>query len=360
MAAATIKGGGWFAIEQMFDDQGTPAFADNNFYIDGASESFAFIVQAPKTGNIRTVGWRARKYTGGSGLVDLRLETIGTGGDPSGTLVGTTTNVTFAGTTITDQAWNSHTLTLDAAVTKGQKFAVRWVNPASLQSDFGIQQMVETSAVKKMFPYTYHSTGGRSSNPPVLALGYDDGTYEYMPGVCPYSAINSTAYNSGSSPDEYGLIFQVPFPCRLRGIWALCDLSGQDTTIKVYDSDGSTVLSDLAFDKDFRRTTGVGRHLFMLEDQPSLAKATNYRVTFVPDSTTNITLIDVSVNAAAIMDAMPGGQNWHLTSRTDAGSWTQTTTRRPLIGLLLDQFDDGVGGGGPVAIQRIIQNIGTY
>jgi len=51
------------------------------------------------------------------------------------------------------------------------------------------------------------------------------------------------------------------------------------------------------------------------------------------------------VALAAAMDGFPGGQNVHRTERTDLGAWTDTTTKRPWMGVLLTGFNDGAGGG---------------
>ena len=54
-------------------------------------------------------------------------------------------------------------------------------------------------------------------------------------------------------------------------------------------------------------------------------------------------LMEFDVNSASLMEAIEGGQLFHHTSRTDAGAWTQTTTKRPLIALRVSAIDNGVG-----------------
>jgi len=78
----------------------------------------------------------------------------------------------------------------------------------------------------------------------------------------------------------------------------------------------------------------------------SLLGSTNYRVAVKPTSANNCQLRDHDLPGAVYMDAIEGGQNWHYTERTDAGAWTQTTTKRPWIGLLVTANDDGVSTGG--------------
>ena len=64
-----------------------------------------------------------------------------------------------------------------------------------------------------------------------------------------------------------------------------------------------------------------------------------------PTSATSLSVYRISAQAAAMMDQMYGGQTMYETSRTDAGSWTDTTTQRILgIHLFADGFGDDTGG----------------
>ena len=53
---------------------------------------------------------------------------------------------------------------------------------------------------------------------------------------------------------------------------------------------------------------------------------------------------------------MDGGPNFHYTSRTDAGAWTDVTTQRPWMGLELLQIDASSGGnGGEVSFVSVVK-----
>jgi hypothetical protein len=164
-------------------------------------------------------------------------------------------------------------------------------------------------------------------------------------GTLPASGIAITTFNSGSTPDERGLFFQLPFPATLTGAIVNGLFTG-GSTIKVYDSDGTTVLTSLVVDPDQAGSANAGPYRFLFPATVALAKTTNYRISVLPSSASNNTLTDFTVNTAAMMDAFDGGQAFHLTTRTDAGAWTQTTTQRPFIYLLLSAFDDAAQDGG--------------
>jgi len=317
----------------------------NSMLIDAASEKAASIVQASKTGTISKVGFLTGTVTTGD-TVDVRLETVSAAnGDPTGTLLGTNSNGSQVIADADDNTWFLTTLTTGVAVTKGDIFAVVIVNGAA-PGNLNIKAAAKPVSYD-MFPYNdlYETSWTkRGYDCPCVAFEYSDGSYETMTGVWPVSAFNTYAFNNTSTPDHRGLKFKLPFPFRLIGFWALLDLD-ENVDVKLYDSDGTTVLETLSIDKDIRWVNNYGFHHYYFVSNHSLLKDVFYRLVFEPTTTTSIGLHTFSVNAAAIMDSFAGGQNFHATSKKDAG-WTDVTTERPLMNLLIDGFDDGAGGGG--------------
>lgn len=315
----------------------------SNFLLDAASEKAAYIIQAPKTGNVSKVAWRTNVVTTGATL-DIRLETLNASGDPSGTLFGTNTNGSHVLADTDDSKVNVTTLTAAAAVTKGDKLAVVIVNPATGFGNFNVAAFQDADAD---FPYSDHFTTAwaKAKASPCVGLEYSDGSYAVISNCYPIDSNPATVFNSGSAPDEIGIIFQLPVPVRVTGCWIWCDLDAA-ADVKLYNSDGSTVLLSRSLVGAEDAATTMGLMLFYFSSTATLAKATNYRLTLVPTTVTNVGLQEFTVNAAAVMDAFSGGQAIHRTQRTDAGAWTQTTTQRPFMGLILDGLDDGVGAGG--------------
>ena len=348
MAIATVPG--LIRFPDMYST--IPVLAYLALTIDAAAEKAAAIVRAPKAGVISKVWWRTMNVTTGD-TVDVRLETVDAAtGAPTGTLLGANSNASQVVGSGDDNTVFTTTLTTGPTVAKGDLFAIVIVQGAVP----GVMEVATLQGSASggnggrwgQFPYSalYTTSWAKSSNVVCMTFEYDDGSYAQLPGVFPASTLLSESFNTGSTPDEIGNIFQVPFPCTVGGAWVLSSLAG-DATLKLYDSDGSTVLASVALDKDVRG--GQNRpYEVPFTSSITLTKDTNYRLTLLPTSATNVAMEGLTVNAAAVMNAFCGGANMHRTERTDAGAWTQTTTSRMWMGVFIDGLDDGVqvGGGG--------------
>lgn len=324
---------------------GDPVVNYTNMLIDAASEKAACIITVPKTGTIDKVAFRTGTVTTGD-TVDVRLETVSAAnGDPTGTLIAANANGSQVIGAGDDDTWFTTSLTTGPSVTRGDVIAVVIVNGGG-GGNMNISRL-SSQMPSGSFPYTdlFTASWAKSPNCAVVALEYDDASYENVIGAYPYSAIaTTTTYNSGSTPDEKGLKFRLPYPVRVIGFWVGVDMIAGPTDMKLYDSDGSTVLETVSLDNNIR--SSGGNHAQYFASSYILAKDTFYRLTCVPSTTSNVRLFEVEVDAVAVMDALEGGQNFHWSERTDAGAWTDTTTKRPLAGLIIDQFDDGTGGAG--------------
>jgi len=179
------------------------------------------------------------------------------------------------------------------------------------------------------------STWTKSANGFVGALKYSDGSYAYVnPNMIPFSnnTTTATAFNSGSSPNERGLIFQFPFSVTVSGVWFLSTRAG-DCQVKLYDTDGTTVLSTISLDKD---NTMADTPVTIAYFSTPINLTTNgtYRISVVPTTVTNITTYDIPFSTNALMQAALGGVNFFATTRT-GGAWTNNNLAKPLMGLVI-------------------------
>ena len=189
----------------------------------------------------------------------------------------------------------------------------------------------------------YGASWASAAEHPMIALRYDDGSVEPIgPTFYPISAMGTLSVASNTDPKEIGLYFKFPVPVKVGGFWLRADLDG-DCDFVLYDSDGTTELESVIFDEDYRRgATAGGNIVILFATERALVADTWYRLAVQPTSTTAITLYYFDVNSAANMDGIEGGQNFHYTAKAAADTWSQTTTRRLWVGLLVAAVDDGV------------------
>jgi hypothetical protein len=352
---------GYFALPPIPRSLSGSPQSVSNITVDLADEIGGGVYLVPKTGNITKVWVRFGTVTTGATL-DVRLETIGSDGNPSGTLVGTTTNASLVLASSDDDKWIPVTLTAAAAVTRGDHIAAVVVNPSSSAGTFNLPGASDDPAGGESPNYGVNKSGGswltKLVVAPSILFEYSDG-FACAPGFVMVAVFNSTAFTSASAADEIGNRFTLPFPARVGGAWFYgIGSSGSNGDLVVYE--GTTAIATGTI-KSVERAGLTALYYVWFATPANLSANTVYRVVLKPGATGNATIYDWDLPVATdILDVLPGGKNCYGTSRVDAGSWTDDTdaNKRYLIGVFLDAFDDGAGGsggGGPLVGGRLVR-----
>ncbi len=181
----------------------------------------------------------------------------------------------------------------------------------------------------------------------IIALECDDGTFAFMKGCLPISALGSATTANNATFRAIGAKFRYPMQLTIdaAGLLALIP-NGCDGSFILYDSDGTSVLAQVDVDNDAVLSASTPRYSIMPLPPVTLAANTYYRFVYVPSTTTAATIYHLDVNAAGLMDGFKGGQDMHYTTRDSGGTWTDTTTRRPNFMLQLGSVHDGASSGG--------------
>lgn len=342
MALVEVPGGLWIP-EPLPSSTSYPSLT-NVVLIDASGEKFALIFRAPKTGTLDSFAFRLGAVTQAptNGLKCSFQDVSLTTGHPDET-VDQSATVTSG---LTANAWvDPGAFSAGRSVTRGDLVAAVIEFATFVAGDsLEFSGWYETATVYPLHTlYSALKTGGtwvKAQTLPPFALKYTDGSYAVVPGLYPTKNVNTVTFDSTTSPDERGMRFTLPMACRLQGVlYRIEPVAGTTFDVVLYDA-VSTVLETVTVDTDTTIPGGAGPALAMFAT--TLAENTLYRVTLKP-SATALSAFEFDVNAAAIMDAFGGGQAFHHTSRTDAGAWTDTTTKRPWMNLWLSQVDDGVG-----------------
>lgn len=296
------------------------------------------VLQATRGGSLSKVGFYVVSCSANA-TVDVRVETVGADGHPTGTLVAANANINFNITTGMANVWQEVTLTSAPTITAGQMLAVVISNTVSAGTF--ILGSPGTSAGQFQLPYYDLFTASWAKSVSPLAMGLMvNGTWMRVPGIYPANGIGITGYGSTSTPDERGIKITLPYRARAIGLW-LADYAvstSSDFAYKAYD-DADTVLFNTTFDPDHRSSLNSnGRTTFYFSTPLTLEAERAYRFTKLPSSTNQVGFQFMNANDTALMDGFDMGQRCISTQRTDAGAWTDTATQILLMGLILDQI----------------------
>lgn len=313
--------------------------------IDAAGEYVGAVFQAPKTGNIAAIHVRSATVSvAGDG--DVRLETVdATTGFPTNTLVAANTN--FVRTFSTNNNWYRNVLTAVGPVTRGQRIAAVVRRSTG---NYGLSNY-DSGSYLASFPYGVLNTGSDSKSGAALncLIEYDDTTYPQVFNLFGVTTATGSTINTGTTPDEVGLLFTAPLAFRTTGCVVHLDLDGT-AEVLLYDTSNNIIAQATWLDPDLRSATGAGRFELYWDAEATLTAGAQYRLVVKPTTVTSVVVSCLDVNTAAYMSALSGGTDGHFTQRTDAGSWTQTTTKKPMFALIVNGIDvaaaSGTVGGG--------------
>lgn len=176
--------------------------------------------------------------------------------------------------------------------------------------------------------------------------------YNEIPSLCAkysstYSSLvlgNSSAnsnfaemsFNSGSTPDEIGIVWVQPFNAIVASFRTKIKLNDTDRDVDIilYNS-SNDILETVSIEAD-KCVVDMTQRMFLeyLVDIPKLQKGKTYRLVIKPTTVNSITMLDVIYPDVETRLAEFGFG--YRTERTDGGSWTDTTTEAleltPVIG----------------------------
>lgn len=351
----TVQGGLIIPNVDSFGGSGTFSYL-NSTAITANTMFFAGVFQVPKSGSIRKVHFRygsaitacsAACSSGNPTRMNATIQTVSTvNGNPTGTAYGGA--VAGASTALpTASAWDTITLGTNATATKGDIVAAV-IGFANVNTSDSITFSIGSSSATPMnLPYydTFTTLWTKGGNGWIFAIEYSDGSFDYIQSN-PWSAITNQTFSSSTSPSEYALRFSLPFPGRVSGLVFNGGWTGINASVVyvVYGGGGTTVSTSETVNREFTRGATTVNNYIRFTTPYVFAANEVVRVSIDPSTATNVTLPIFTFNIAAIMDQVTCGQSCFLSTRA-GGAWTDVTTQRPAIAVIIDQLSDGAGGG---------------
>ena len=336
----------------------------NSRSLDAVGEKAGMVYVAYEDMTIRNVGLRLASQNGTSPhSIEVRIETVGTDGFPSGTLWNDPTDTTKVSVTI-DHAADDNVVkitsdfTADAVISRGDQFAVvsevltlGGGTPSvgfSRYQDVGLEQIRGTYSMEDLGSGWVQGNGAK---PWIWFLKTSTGGFPYLPDTYFHFSPKSTAVTSTGSVRRLGVKFSLPVPVTVRSAIVHGDFDG-DGDVVLYDSNGTTELASASLDASQRvhAVTG-GRSRVVFDSDVTLSANTDYRLTFNASTTTSSSLYYLDADDATYLESTPGGTDWILTTHNGT-SWTDDDTGYVTCQLGLVGFDDATGGGGASGVRN--------
>lgn len=325
--------------------------SDATTLLDATTDYASFICKAPATGTIDKVHVRLGSTTL-VGTLSCQIQTLDSGGDPSGTAYGSCTqvDVVVAGTEDNTEITFSG---LACSATIGDYICIKiWPTVVTSGSVNVYTTNASGAAQVDGFPYSSVRTSGTGAGThATVGPGPDieySGAVFYHVGWGPAAAYAQESIDNDGSVRRIGNRFILPVPLTVAGCWVQIDNDTDTTTIKLYDTDGTTELATATLVAANRQGTSarLQRVLFGAPVNLSAGTATPYRIVITTSNTsaTSAGIIVATIVTAAHMAGAPLGTAMYHTSHNGT-DWTDTTTKRAAIGLLVSKFDDGLGNG---------------
>lgn len=252
------------------------------------------------------------------------------------------------------------TMTSSYTSTRGELLSVVLTCPSctgATTGSWGTQQSGNGNSIS--FPYAVTIDNGTPTKRPRVPLfGMKSATKTYW--NIPTSPTLAT-YNSDSTPDEKALKFTLDanhctsVKLKTVTLWGRVPITGMTASVKLYDTDGTTVLDTITVNGDAHSAVGNtnDRKLFRRSWPTSntLTCGSTYRIGYLSGNTTSaIALASYNYPSTASMDDIAGVSDWSYSERTDSGSWTDTATRQPFACLT---FEDVTA---PSGLKRFLAN----
>lgn len=345
MALQTLRVGGLF-LDPMNYLNGS---FSSTLIMDATAEKVAFIFQCPKSGTLDKVEFRCGAVTfNAASVLRVSFQNLSSG-DPDGTQ-----DQYRDMTTLSANAWNVPGLMTSDGTNTGTKRSVTKGDIIAVVFEFQTFTALDSVIISACaatgtawFANTIYtdlytaSWAKQASIIAIMALKYDDGLYEPVVGGVPILAFNNVLFNSGSTPDERGLIFQVPYPCRVTG-FAIKVETDAAADVVLYDSNGTSVLATASLDSTIRQGVNGTNTFGLFPASATLLANTAYRLVVKPTTVSDVRLYDYDATSAAVLGGFDAGANCHYTSRVNAGAWTEVTTKRPAIAFIVSAADDAL------------------
>lgn len=191
----------------------------------------------------------------------------------------------------------------------------------------------------------YTASWARQDVVPCVVFGCSDGSVATLEFASPAKERVTTAYNSGSTPDEYALSLVAPFSFNADGLWTMMSFAAATGDCELVLTENGVEIEAILVDANTVAATGSMRILpALFTTARTITAGRTYEVSMRPTTASSVTIAQYDVQSAGYWACAGGPTAAQQAERTNGGAWTYTTTRRPVCGFIVSARHDGSGG----------------
>jgi hypothetical protein len=307
-----------------------------------------------------SISWKAGTVTfaDGSSTFEIGIQdvdvTTGAPVRPDGTF-DVSAQLTGGGGGITTAVWNTTDMTQGTkTLTHGDRIAVvfDFTNRAGSDSVIVTSANALAGGINGPVQFLTGSWAQGSGNSSVV-IAFDDGVLGVIDLGFPILSSSNTNFTDATNPDEVGILFQVPFDCKIDGIVPYTGSIDATTALIVTlyaDPLGTptAVVGPTTYEAEAMAGPNVSAPSpILLATEVSLTKNTDYCLALRATGAGNTPYSLVNLGHADHRKFYQGGTTLARVSRNNgSGSFSSTsTTSIPLHSVRISQVDDGTGTG---------------
>lgn len=176
----------------------------------------------------------------------------------------------------------------------------------------------------------------------IMAIA-SDGTRGWFIGTSFGSGGAEENVSTSTTPDEIGNTFQLPFPAKLCGAQLWIDVNADFDVVLYSDPLGTpSAVATVSVDANILAAATRGLINIAFPAPPLLSANAKYALVVKPTTTTNNGIwVFTESSIADLFSAGPLGDKQVYVSRADAGSFSETATKRAAISMILSHIDVG-------------------
>lgn len=322
------------------------------FTSDGASHTI-------DTTGSSSLQWRTSTVTFANGgtTVVVGLAAVDTGAGPPGRASNTTNVINFdvsksltgGGGGVTTDAWQTHVPDTGTKTIANGDFVAFAVQMTARGGADSVRAAIQSASSSVHRPTVTGYIGGSYtalSGVPNCIIVFSDGALGYFYGGSVFSTINTRTWNTGGAVDEYGQLYNFPFPMKIHGIYGHID-SDADCNIVLYSDPLGTPVAEKTVSIDANAVSGTtGRMFQVLFSSPyTYAPNTNIGAVFSPGASNVSAYYRTLANADHRVADVWGTSGYGIQrAATGVGAFADSNSSLDhyYIGLLVGAFEHGV------------------